>query len=60
MCCARTRLDAASAARIEQLLAGGLDWDSVLRSSEWHRLTPLLYRKLVQTDADAVPEAVLY
>ena len=57
--CARGHLDTASAARIEQLLSSGLDWDCVLRSSEWHRLTPLLYRNLVHTGARAVPEVVL-
>ncbi len=57
--CARAALDSESAARIKLLLRKSLDWDYVLRSSTWHRLTPLLYRNLTATYPSAVPEVVL-
>ncbi len=59
LCCARGRLESASVALLEGLLRDPLDWDYVLRASEWHRLTPLLYRNLAGIGAGSVPQAIL-
>ena len=42
--CARTRLDAAAAAKIRRLVAGALDWDFVMRAAAENSVTPLVAR----------------
>ncbi len=58
VCCTRTVLDPARAARIDRLLAGSLDWNLVLRWAQWHRVTPLLARSLRAIRPEAVPAPV--
>jgi Uncharacterised nucleotidyltransferase len=42
--CARTRLDAAAAAKIRRLVARALDWDFVMRAAAENSVTPLVAR----------------
>jgi hypothetical protein len=59
LCCARTSIDAARAARIKALLGQGIDWDYLIRTALRHGLMPLLYRNLKNTCPEAVPQARL-
>ncbi len=59
LCCARTRMDSDTAARIRALLEEELDWGYLLRIAPWHGMTPLLYQHVNAIQAEAVPEAVL-
>jgi Uncharacterised nucleotidyltransferase len=59
LCCARTRPDSESAARIEALLQQRLDWRRLLQIAHEHGMVPLLYWHLNGTLPEAVPEAVL-
>ena len=59
LCCsARTRLDAAQAARLRALLQADLDWPALLWLATQHGVLPLLAWHGTMTCADAVPLAV--
>jgi hypothetical protein len=60
LCCARTRLDAETAARLKALLAERLDWEYLLRLARRHSLLPLLYWQLNAHAPGAVPPARLH
>ena len=55
LCCARTSTDAATSARIDELLRRPLDWDYLLETSQVHGVLPLLYWKLKDAWAELVP-----
>lgn len=55
LCCARTRLDPATAARLRSLLGEKLDWDYLLKLARRHSLLPLLYWQLNATAPGLVP-----
>lgn len=59
LCCARTCLDAARAARIRALLREEIDWEILLHKAVQHGIVPFLYQHLNATDPEAVPEAAL-
>ncbi len=59
LCCARTRLDDACAARISTFLREDIDWGYLLQIADRHGLTPLLFRTLRNSCADSVPSGVL-
>ena len=59
LCCARTTMDADSAARIRSLLRDDIDWSALLRHALRHGVMPLLYRSLSSTCPDAVPKFFL-
>ena len=46
LCCARTTMDADSAARIRVLLRDDIDWSALLQTALRHGVMPLLYRSL--------------
>jgi hypothetical protein len=54
ICCARTRVSPAIAARIREITAAPLDWEYVLYEAEENSITPLLARHL----SDCAPEAI--
>ena len=56
LCCARTPLSSETEERARVLLAGAMPWDSLVKLAEFHHLLPLLYRSLVQVDAQAMPQ----
>jgi len=55
LCCARSRMTANMAARIEALLRESLDWEYLLRVANRHGLGPLLYRQLKAVSAERIP-----
>lgn len=57
--CARTQVDAKTAAAIGALAGEDLDWHWLLRTAWQHGTISLLYSTLQSTCADAVPKAVL-
>ena len=59
VCCARVSLGPEVSARMEQLLRGPLDWQTVLKRAWWHRIRPLTYRHLLAQSPGQVPEPVL-
>ncbi len=59
LACARTRLDEATAARLNELAAGPLDWEYLLKFARRHSLLPLLYRQLNAHAPGSVPPARL-
>lgn len=56
--CARRTLDPASADRLRELTAQGLDWEEIARLGRRHGLLPLLARHLGAAVPDALPPAV--
>jgi len=54
-CCARTRLDAARAGRIRDLLRAGVDWPEFVASAIQHGLAPLVFEHLNAVGGDLVP-----
>ena len=54
LCCARTRMDAASGARLRGLLQAGVDWDSLVEAAFRHGLLPLLHLNLRACDPGLV------
>jgi hypothetical protein len=59
LCCARTQLEPEMADRIKSLAQQGIDWTYLVELARSNGVTPLLYRSLTATCADAVPEAIL-
>jgi hypothetical protein len=55
VCCARTHLDEASAARIGELLGLAIDWPHLIWAAQWHGVTALLHRTLASIDWTGVP-----
>lgn len=55
LCCARTRLDAARAGRIRDLLRGGVDWPEFVAATIQHGLAPMLFEHLNAVGGDLVP-----
>jgi len=55
LCCARTHLDEATAARVRTLVRGELNWSDVVATSFQHHVTPLLYENLKLTAEEFVP-----
>lgn len=58
LCCARQHLQVADAERLEQLLAGKLDWPLILKLADKHTVTQLLYHHLADW-SDHLPDEVL-
>jgi Uncharacterised nucleotidyltransferase len=52
-------MDAERAERIKTLIRYGIDWSYLVHIASLHRLWPLLYRNLLTTCAEAVPQAIL-
>jgi signal peptidase I len=59
ICCARTRVDSASAERIKILLQKDIDWTYLVRSARRHGVMPLLYQSLRTTCPETVPQAIM-
>ena len=59
LCCARTTMDADSAARIRLLLRNDIDWSALIETALHHGVMPLLYRNLSSTCPDAIPKGFL-
>jgi len=57
LCCARTRVDAATAGRLKELAAAPLDWEYLLKLARRHSLLPLLYWQLNAHAHASVPPA---
>jgi Uncharacterised nucleotidyltransferase len=55
VCCARTHLDEASAARIGELLGAAIDWPHLIWIAQWHGVTALLHRTLAGVGWTGVP-----
>jgi hypothetical protein len=60
LCCARSHLEPATAARLRKLLDGNLDWEYVLRIARLNEVRPLLYWHLREAHPSAVPAHVLH
>jgi hypothetical protein len=58
LACARTRMDPATAGRLQALLERELDWAYLLRSARWHGVLPLVHWHLRETAPGLVPAAV--
>jgi hypothetical protein len=57
LCCARTRLETPTAARVGELLKGGIDWDRLTVLAHQHSVTQLLYWHLIERVQDVAPTA---
>jgi SAM-dependent methyltransferase len=57
--CARTRVPNDGRSRIEELLAGGVDWTLLAQLAISHAVTPLLHRTLRELGSEAVPAELL-
>ena len=58
LCCARTQMDAATAAEIKRLLAVDLDWSALLQTAQQHGVLPLLYHHLNQVQPEVIPTQI--
>ncbi len=56
VCCARPQRDAKTVARMTELCAVDLNWDFLFETAWAHGMLPLLYARLYETCAGAVPE----
>ena len=56
--CSRVEMEPMVSERIKSLVAGGLDWDYLLRMAPYHGVLPLLYWNLSRACPDDIPEAV--
>ena len=59
LCCSRVHLDPDTRQRLDELLAGPLDWPYLLKIARGHWVTSLVYWHLRSVDASLVPEAIL-
>jgi hypothetical protein len=59
LCCARTRLDDATAERVRSLLRHRLNWPDVVSTASQHHLAPLLYENLKLAGEELVPSVWL-
>ncbi len=59
LCCARTHLGPGLADRIKSLAQEGIDWSHLVELARTNGVTPLLYRSLAATCAEAVPRAAM-
>jgi Uncharacterised nucleotidyltransferase len=58
LCCARTRLDGATGARLRTALQRDIDWEQVLRTAELQKVTPLLHAHLSRLQPEHLPPPV--
>lgn len=58
LCCARTQLTPAQKGRIDRLVQDNLDWQYLLKTAQWHSLTPLLYWQLKAVCPKSVPPEI--
>jgi hypothetical protein len=58
LCCARTTLDADTAAHLRGLLQTDLDWGTLLHTAHWHGILPLLAWHVPTTFPELVPPAI--
>jgi len=59
LCCARTRIEPKTAARIRTLLQEDIDWTYLIQTAARHGVIPLLYQSLSTTSPEAVPKTIL-
>lgn len=59
LACSRTHVDGVTAARVEALLQGEIDWEYVLRKAKEHGVTSLLCQSLNSVYPKGVPEEIL-
>lgn len=59
LCCARTKVDSRTEAKMMSLAQDGLDWDYLIGMASKHRLLPLLYYNVNSVCPADVPEDVL-
>lgn len=57
--CGRARLEPETAARVQELSGGELDWRALLRLAQGHGLSPLLYHHLNALCPEVVPAPIL-
>jgi Uncharacterised nucleotidyltransferase len=57
--CARTEIPSQDVQRVKGIVAGSLDWDSLLQESAHHGMIPLLYWNLSRIPALGLPKTVL-
>lgn len=55
LCCARTHLNAETAARAKAIVQQTLRWDDLLKTALRHKVMPLLYQQLKTHFTEAVP-----
>lgn len=60
ICCARTQMDAKTAARTTALLQENIDWIYLLSTARAHGMMPLLYLNLSTIGQDIVPSSTLH
>jgi Uncharacterised nucleotidyltransferase len=58
LCCARTRIDSATAIRIKTLLQQDIDWVYLIQTAGSQGVMPLLYWSLNNIGAEAVPKTI--
>lgn len=54
LCCARTNISDTASRKIITLLQKDLDWTLLIRAANWHGVTPLLYRNIINTCPNAI------
>jgi hypothetical protein len=59
LCCARTRLETPTAARVCELLGGAIDWDRLTVLARRHFVTQLLYWHLSERVQNVAPTAFM-
>lgn len=59
LCCARTVIDSAAAARIQTLLQGSVNWEYLIRAASKQGVKPLFCTALSKTCPDYVPKPIL-
>lgn len=59
LCCSRTSIEPAIAARIKILLQEEIDWEYLLQTAAKHGVKPLLYQNLSATAKELVPPEIL-
>lgn len=59
LCCARTQVSQAVGTRIQELIAGQIDWDYLFQLARRHSIIPLLYLQLERQASDLIPAEVL-
>lgn len=59
LACSRAQMDKKCAERVKDLLNGNVDWDSIFKTARNHGLAPILYRNLMRTSPEDVPQNIL-
>jgi hypothetical protein len=59
LCYSNPSIDNKATDQISKLLSEDIDWEYIVHAGHSHRILPLLYHKLKNTESEAIPELIL-